>query len=437
MKLNPLAVAIGVALPAIAGASTISTSPATVSSEYLDLFGGIASPAATVALGAQYAAGDILTFTYSASPKAGTGTAAFSFANTLAIGVTGTANTAGALALFDSGDNSVSYRVTTAPSGEFGSVVTQTPFFRTADMGGADVTLTASAATSQGTAFDVSTAAKVIDQTGTQFSYAVSGLTQVIDVESARKAFVNGTATAASHVVSVTQGTAVTSVGNTVAPTNVVTATTIAMSITGDFSWLDSSTTATGVQGGNIVTGAGVSVSAVSATQINLTLPAGGATFALGNAGLVAVPTQSLAASLTGHFLGNSTTGVSTGAATGAYSLNGSTVTVYAVPTSSSVSNFIWLTNSGATDGEVSIVVSDAGTDYDLGVVATSAAGTELDITAALNAALEAQGVTLSGGRVHMDIVTKVPASDIAVSAAYRVGDDRVNLITSLETDND
>lgn len=439
MKLRPLAAAIAVAIPVAATASTVTTTAETVSSEYLALFGGITAPAATVALGAQYAAGDVVTFTYSAPPKANTGTAAFSFANTVAISVTDTtAATGGALALFDTGDNSVAYRVTTATSGgEFGQVTLETPFFRTVDMGTADVTVTPSSATSQGTSFDAGTATKIIDQTGSQFAYVVSGLTQVIDVESARKAFVDGTSTAASHVVNVTQVTNATGVGFTAGAANIATATTIAMTLTGDFAWLDSNTTATGIQGGNIVTGSGVSVNAVSATAISLTLPAGGETFALGNAALVAVPVQSLSASFNGRYEGNSTFAFAAGSATGAYSLNGSTVTVYAMPTSSSVSNFIWLTNSGSTSGEVSIVVNDQGTELDLGVVGTSAAGSEFDVTAAMNAALEALGTTLSGGRVHLDIVTKVPASDIAVSAAYRVGDDRVNLLTSLETDND
>lgn len=436
MKLKPLALAVGVALPVAAAASTITVTPSTVSSEYMALFGGIQAPAATVALGAQYAAGDVITFTYSGSAKTGTGTAAFSFPTTLPIERTATSNTAGALALFDSGDTSVSYRVTTAPAGdEFGTVTIPAPFFRTADVGAADVTVSASSATSQGQTFDsTSLPGKLIDQTGSQFAYSVSGLSQVIDVESARRAFVDGTSTAASHSIGITQGTAVTSAGNTVAPTNVVTASTIAVTLTGDFSWLDSST-ATGIQTQNI---SGATVAGASATTIVMIIPAGGATITIGNAPTVgAIPTQSLAAAFSGSYVGNGTSGFATGSATGAYTLNGSSVTVYAVPTSASVSNFIWLTNSGANDGEVSIVVHDNGTEIDLGVVGTSNGGEEFDVTAAMNAALEAAGKTLSGGRVHLDIVTKVPAADVAVSAAYRVGDDRVNLLTSLETDND
>jgi hypothetical protein len=399
------------------------------------LFGGISAPAATVALGAQYAQGDIITFSYSGAAKAGTATTAFSFPTTLSINTTNSSNTAGALALFDSGDTSVSYRVTTAPAGdEFGQITMPTPFFRTADVGGADVTVSTSSATSQGLAFDTGSSKTLIDQTGTQFAYRVSGLSQVIDVESARRAFVDGTSTAASHSIAVTQVTNATSAGNTVAPTNVVTASTIAVTLTGDFSWLDSSTS-TGIQATNI---SGATVAGASATTIVMVIPAGGTTITIGNAPTTgAIPTQSLAAAFSGSYIGNSTSGFASGSATGAYTLNGSSVTVYAVPTSAAASNFIWLTNSGANDGEVSIVVNDNGTEIDLGVVGTSQGGEEFDVSSAMNAALEAAGETLSGGRVHLDIVTKVPAADVAISAAYRVGDDRVNLITSLETDND
>jgi len=399
----------------------------------MTLFGGLQAPTATVALGAQYAVGDIITFTYSGSAKTNTSTTAFTFPTTLAID-NGT-NTDGALALFDSGDTSVSYRVTTAPAGAtFGEIDLPAPFFRTADIGAADVTVSTSSSTSQGQAFDAARLpGKLIDQTGTQFAYTVTGLSQVVDVESARRAFVAGTSTAASHAIVVTQVTDATSAGNTVAPTNVVTPGTIALTLTGDFTWLDSST-ATGIQTTNI-TG---TVLGASATQVVLQLNAGGGTVVLGNAPTTgSIPTQSLAAALSATYSGNSTFGLSSASATGAYTLNGSSVTVYAVPTSAAVSNFIWLTNSGATDGEVSIVVNDGGDEIDLGVVGTSRGGEEFDVTAAMNAALDAAGETLSGGRVHLDIITKVPAADVAVSAAYRVADDRVNLLTSLETDND
>jgi hypothetical protein len=462
MKLKPLALAMGVAAPIAGFAATITVDTAAdqFSGEYLTAFKGAEAARATIALGAQYAQGDVLTIQYSAAPRATqTATTAFEWPSQLTIAVatiasdlgnTGTnstvtaAGTNGALALFDSGDTSVSYRVTTAPSSSaiegtanFGSVtVPDSVFFLASEIGASDVSISSSSATAQGLAFDAGAAKKVIDQTPGQFSYTVGGLSQTIDVESDRKKFLVGTTTATSIDISFTVNTNAlgTNAESTATPGSV------AVTLTGDFSWVDSSSTATGIQTSGISLSSGT-LGGVSASSIGITLAASDTaeTLALSNALGVIIPSFDISSSLVGYYNNGGTTGVGTNAQTntGAFSLNGSTVTVYAVPTSSVVSNFIWLTNSGSTSGEVSIQIKDAGETIDLGVVGTSAAASEFDITAAMNAALSAQGKTLSGRRVHIDIITKVPSGDVAVSAAYKSGDDRVNLLTSLETDND
>lgn len=435
MKLKTLAVAIGAALPISALAATIDTTAATASPEFLAVEGGITAPAATLELGAQYAVGDILTINYSATPYAATAsTTAFSWPTTLAINTVTAANTEGALSLFDSSATSVSYRVTAATVGEFGEVSMPQPIFQTANMAGADVTVSTSSATGTGTSFDAGKATKIIDITPSQYAFAVSGLAEVVDVESDRKKFLIGTtatSTAAFTVVATTGATTI---------ANMATDGTIALVLNGDFTWLDSDTrtTATGLQSGNVSFAGAGSVVSMGATQIVFNLPATGDTVTFRNARNQVIPTQTLSAALTKQYIGSvaTKTGAVTATASGAYTLNGSSVTVYAVPTSSSVSNFIWLTNSGSTSGEVTVVVNDNGKTHDLGVVGTSKAGAEFDVTAAMNDALEAEGISLSGGRVHLDIITRVPSADVAVSAAYRVGDDRVNLLTSLETNN-
>jgi len=444
MKLKPLAVAIGVALPVSALASTLTDSPVTASNEYLVAEAGIQGGAVTYALGAAPALNDVFTFTYSAPARAGTsGTGITSFANTLSIDTTNGATNSGELSLFDSSDTSVSYRVTTLPqNGSVGAgdytVAVPTPIFQEGDIGTSDVTVTASAQTSAGTNYDTlrGGAATMVDQTGPQFAFAVTGLSEIVDVESLLKEFAIGANTASTAAFTVVQSTAVSNNGT--AATNLASGATIAVTLTGDFAWLDSSSSATGIQTGGISFGsAGSGPAVVTANSMTLTLVTGGDSVTFANVGDADIPTQSLTASLSGSILGNAATSAHTGSASGTYTLNGSTVTVYAIPTSAAASNFIWLTNSGSSDGGVSLTVYDAGETVALGNVGTSVAGSEFDVSAALDAALTAQGVTLSGGRVHMDIVTNVPAADVAVSAAYRVGDDRVNLITSLETDND
>jgi hypothetical protein len=416
-----------------------------VSSEYLAIVGEVqAANDLTVNLDQQYAIGDEITFTFSAPPKASGSTAAFTFPATIAINdeTDGTAaSSVGSVSRLAITDTSVTYRVTSIPANIGGEITIATqPFFRTTDMGTGDVTLSTLSKVGGGgtTTFDASTAVKIVDQTGSQFAYTVTGLTQTIDVESDRLAFDNGTnATSANHNIVVTQVTAATSAGNTTAPTVVVTPGTMAVTLTGDFAWLDSDATTTGIQTTNFAFGGGGSVTSATADTIVLNLPAGGDTITIGNASSVngAIPAQSLNSAISASYATGGTAGTSTASATGAYTLNGSSVTVFAVPTSAAASNFIWLTNTGSDDGAVSIVIHDNGTDIDLGVVGTSEGGAEFDVTAAMNAALEAAGETLSGGRVHIDIVTQVPAADVAISAAYRVGDDRVNLLSTLDTD--
>lgn len=445
MKMRPLAVAIAAVLPAAgAVAGTVTGTLVPVSSEYLAIVGEVqAANDLTVNLDQQYAVGDEITFTFSVPPKASGSTNAFTFPATIAMAdeTSGAATDQGAVSRLAVTDTSVTYRVTSIPTNIGGEITIATqPFFRTTDMGTGDVTLSTLSKVGGGgtTTFDASTAVKIVDQTGTQFAYTVTGLTQTIDVESDRLAFDNGTsATSASHDIVVTQVTNATSAGNTTAPTTVVTAGTMAVTLTGDFAWLDADATTTGIQTTNFSFVGGGSVTSATADTIVLNLPAGGDTITIGNASSVngAIPAQSLNSAISASYATGGTAGTSTASATGAYTLNGSSVTVFAVPTSAAASNFIWLTNTGSDDGAVSIVVHDNGTDIDLGVVGTSEGGAEFDVTAAMNAALEAAGETLSGGRVHIDIVTQVPAADVAISAAYRVGDDRVNLLSTLDTD--
>lgn len=451
MKIKPLAVAIAGASPVLAIAAGVNVGTAVkASNEYIQLFGGATGAVATVELQAQYDIGDTITFTYNANPVAAKGaTTAYAWPTSLAINPVTTLNTdstQGVLGKIDSGSNFVKYRVTTKPEGDASLVIGADNIHATVDLpadidfnlttASGDVTVTPSSLTSGNVAFDTYSGSAgdntVVDLYGSQYKYAVSGLTNTIDVNTGRKAFAITGGTASTFAFSVAGSTAVGS------PTLLVDSGTMAITLTGsDFSWLDSNTAtnATGIQLGNITVPADGSTVAAGVTSISLKLAAegGSVTLGAGTGGIIAEQTLSLAG--TGNYSGNSKSATNTFSGTGALKLNGSSITVYAVPTSAAVSNFIWLTNTGTVAGDVEITVVDAGTATDLGVVGTAAANSEFDVTKAFNDAVAAQGVTLSGGRVHLEITTKAPASAVAVSAAYRVGDDRVNLITSAETD--
>lgn len=460
MKMKPIAAAVAVALPFSALAATLPDhTDNKVSAEFVTLFKAVGGIAPSVTLGGSYSADDIVTFTFNQAPKAPDSTKAYSWPLTIDIADATEADPAdGKAGLVGSTDTSVSYRVTkitqdlAAETPVLGTITLPADIRFIAPTG--DVTYTTSSATASGTAIDPGKTAAgksstvLYDIGPSQFAATVGGLSKTIDVEEARKEFTTGTTHDITVAVSYTVG----------APTAAyaVDPRTATLVLDGDFSWIDTNTatSATGVQGGVTVSdGDGTAVVGVDGTRVTITgIPenadgtaGNGTVVTLTNAKKLTIPLQTITASVTGTYNDGTvavpgdtpalTTKVTSSAtaASGAYKLNGSTITVFAVPTAEAVSNFIWLSNTGTTEGDVSITVYDGGETHELGVVGTSKGNSEFDITKALNTALAAQGIELSGSRVHMDIVTNAPGKDIAVSAAYRVGDDRVNLVTSLE----
>lgn len=117
----------------------------------------------------------------------------------------------------------------------------------------------------------------------------------------------------------------------------------------------------------------------------------------------------------------------------GEWTMDGSKVTVYAVPFQPGVSVFLWITNQNMEeDTPVMITATDAnGMVTDLGEVATLSPNGITRISSDLNDALTAAGVAT--GRVTLEITTSAPACDVNVAASYKVqGDaDRLPLETS------
>ena len=103
----------------------------------------------------------------------------------------------------------------------------------------------------------------------------------------------------------------------------------------------------------------------------------------------------------------------------GGFSYNGSVVDVYAMPTSFAKNlPFIWITNSGAEEGEVfAVATTEDGTTVDMGEIGTIG-GTEIkSFSTAVQDAITAEGITT--GRVTLELTTSVPACDVNVSAQY------------------
>jgi len=469
MNRKPLAAAIALALGASsASAINIETGATGGTDVPNELFSAefqagnrqVELPPIVVDIDAGLSVGDLITLTFNSPITANNVTTAFGYAaalpTVLAESAVAAAPQQGAVAFRTAAadGSSVTYRVTTVPTAAGGAdevgglLVMPTGLY---SRSGGSVTVSATITDGlTGDAIESSTTADtVLTPSGSQYAFTVTNLSETIDVNSSRRAFLVGTATNASHTVSVAFTDNAISVPGVIASTGAITHTATrddtTVTIAGDFAWLDSSPAATGIQlAGVSVTGnvGGAITPALNTSgAIAFTIPEADASavIVLGAASTVAIPEQTLTVTSSIKYDTTvATTGAVSGISTGAYSLNGSSVTVYSIPTNAS--NFIWLTNTGSTDGAaISATIEDAGVETDLGELAVTAdSNDQVDVWPAVLAAVDAAGVELTNpARVNLTLVTEAPDADIAVSGLYKVGEDRVNLVTSLETDQD
>lgn len=259
-----------------------------------------------------------------------------------------------------------------------------------------------------------------------------------IDVNSLKQAFTTGDAATITIAFDKDNFAAgATKITESTAATNG----TVAITITGqDWSWLDSDATTAGIQPGTNVTGLNsVTVTSTTISGVMASATAETVAVTLTNGDEATIPVQSAITASAEIFYGKETgTGGSTSVnATGSavWSLNGSSIDVYAVPNSASASVFMWLTNTGTGSVSLDASLFDGSQTCEMTDIGTSVAGTEFDLTAAISAAVTAQCPTYvaSGNRVRYNVSANAPANTIRISAAYRVGTDRVNLVTSSE----
>ena len=116
----------------------------------------------------------------------------------------------------------------------------------------------------------------------------------------------------------------------------------------------------------------------------------------------------------------------------GEWDINGSAVTVYAMPVSPNVDPFIWVTNND--DGEAPVRVTattELGATVDLGVVKVVPGNSITRISQEVVDGLNDNGIIY--GRVTLEVVTSAPGCSVNVAASYKVmGDaDRLPLETS------
>jgi len=122
----------------------------------------------------------------------------------------------------------------------------------------------------------------------------------------------------------------------------------------------------------------------------------------------------------------------------GAWTLNGPTVTVYNMPFGSNIDPFLWVSNNGSLEGEISATVTVDGATTGPYALGSAAKLDNTRVAHTLLAEMAAAGETPTAGS-RGDVAVTVNANDanISVYGGYKVvsADDRLNLPTSPQTD--
>ncbi len=259
-----------------------------------------------------------------------------------------------------------------------------------------------------------------------------------IDIDEATSTLIGGVATT---VLAATRG-----------HTDIVTAV-----VTGDWSFIvDENTTTTGVQtdavsatcNGNAATSTTIAADLTSATVLcadgdvgNIVMTfetdkngtAGNATLLKGAYTMGSTMTYidsgtDLNASITANNVAGTKTLAASGTSAGAWTLNGSTSKVQAYPVGTNVEQFLWVTNTGANAGDISMTATQGGAVSAECSLGSAAAKSLTSVSTLANACLTTAGIT--SGRAQLSITVNAAASLVNVYAAYKVSsaDDRLAL---------
>lgn len=325
-----------------------------------------------------------------------------------------------------------------------------------------------SATTGAGTAMDALATGFTIASTVESMPLTITKFNGVVDVEASNAAFVGGTSTASSDVLSMLIAADPKANGlslSTNATTGVITkadaVTAAAMAeeglvhtITGTtgFNFLDTTAGTALIQGLSGVADAGTdsnfavtettSSAGVSLTVTDATAYGRGAgteeITLVKTIAATTIPTQTFsgttkytwanAASVSGK------TSTVTHAALGGFTLNGATITVYGVPMGSTVERMLWVTNKGSTSAALTASVELNGTTTSNLSLGNAAGNTTTSVDEALDTALAAAGVTpAANSRALVTLSAPIRSADMVVSASYKVtsANDRLGLETS------
>lgn len=437
-----------------------------VSTEFAQLNTAVIGVGAiSTTLGAEYAVGDILTFTFS-----GEALVASTAPTSIVVAADAGANLKGVtLGLIESDSSKLVYRITALDGPADDSTVgVVLPITGTAALNTLSFTAAAvAAARTISVEFSARTGGSdlPIDTSGgdtrsvnlivvaNQFVGTIpTPFSAVVDVEEDRESFVSRDSTAVGLgnpnttqdivIASIAQGTYLTGVGAaTAAFDSAATVTGVSYTLNGDFSWVkDTDANTAGIQSAVFaVTGCTTpALGAITATSITFTCAAISNTTqvvintnAAGQGGDVVLPatTYTLDASVT-YTVGaaTGTTPVFAGTAAGAWTLNGSVINVSYMPYRSDISQVFNLTNRFVDPAGVSVrAFAEDGSIVNLGNIATVEANSITNLTGAIISGLSAEtGVDHSTvpttTRYALEITTNAPKGLVELYTAFNVG---------------
>jgi len=135
---------------------------------------------------------------------------------------------------------------------------------------------------------------------------------------------------------------------------------------------------------------------------------------------------------------GQAQTAVSLSKSVGAWTLNGPTVTVYNMPFGSNIDPFLWVSNNGSLEGEISATVTVGGVTTGPYALGSAAKLDNTRVAHTLLAEMAAAGETpAAGARGDVSVTVNANDANISVYGGYKVvsADDRLNLPTSPQSD--
>lgn len=311
-------------------------------------------------------------------------------------------------------------------------------------------TLSSTSTTGAGTSMDTNVKTQEVAKTAAGFKYSIgtkfdatvsvdlsrlkftdNGVTDTLIFTSAQTAASNGRDAA---------GAAVT----TIAP--VLNTTSLAVTAT-DWTYLDTNATTAGVQ---LNATNNITLTTAGANPATGTFNTAGTVYTLTDTAVRAAESLIVTKGVTTSTLpeqtyssvmtiaatpnGGTKTNYTYSAAAGKWGVNAASITAYGVPFGSSVSRFLWINNTGTTDGAMTATFMQGGVSTALGAIGTAVGRTSTEIGSLVDAALVTAGITPStNSRANIAVSVSSPAADIAMTAAYKVNadNDRLNIETS------